>query len=110
MAKRASIPPQRQRSQAKRDKGDSRSQLGKVELGYLAHDNYKARLTKGLLGVGLGEGYIVEIVNFRTKRVLRRELFEEPEDARGELALVRADIQKMTTDEFRKKYLEAPPG
>ncbi|MBU4193653.1 MAG: hypothetical protein KKF66_01480 [Actinobacteria bacterium] len=77
----------------------------KVELGGMALDNYKARLTKGLLGVGLGEGYIVEVVNFRSKRVLRRELFDEPEDARDELALVREDIQDLTTDEFRKKYL-----
>jgi len=81
-------------------------QVGRVELGYRAHENYKARLTRGLLGVDLGEGYIVEIVNFRTQRVIRRELFEEPEDARDELAAVRADIDKMTADEFRKKYLQ----
>jgi len=79
---------------------------GKVELGQRARENYKARLTKGLLGVGLGEGYIVEIVNYRTKRVLRRELFEEPDDARDEMARVREDIDKMTTGEFRKKYLQ----
>ena len=79
---------------------------GKVELGQRALDNYKARLTKGLLGVGLGEGYIVEILNYRTKRVLRRELFEEPDEAREEMARVRKDIDKMTTGEFRKKYLQ----
>lgn len=81
---------------------------GKVELGYLAQDNYKARLTKGLLGVGLGEGPIVEILNFRTKRVLRRELFEDPQEARDELARIRSDLERMTTDEFRKRYLQPP--
>ena len=29
---------------------------GKAEVGYMASENYKARLTKGLLGVELGEG------------------------------------------------------
>lgn len=76
------------------------------ELGYLADDYYKARLTKGLLGVEQGEGYIVEVVNYRTKRVLRRELFDHPDDAKGELARIRDDIEKLTTEDFRKKYLQ----
>ena len=88
-------------------KRKTRTPGGKIELGQRALDNYKARLTKGLLGVGLGEGYIVEILNYRTKRVLRRELFEEPDDARDEITRVREDIDKMTTGEFRKKYLQA---
>ena len=87
-------------------KRKTRTPGGKIELGQRAQDNYKVRLTKGLLGVGLGEGYIVEILNYRTKRVLRRELFEEPDDAREEIARVREDIDKMTTGEFRKKYLQ----
>ena len=82
---------------------------GKAEVGYMASENYKARLTKGLLGVELGEGYIVEILNFMTKRVLRRELFDDPEDARDELARIREDLERLTTEEFRKKYLQ-PPG
>lgn len=82
----------------------------RLELGEMARDNYKARLTKGLLGVGLGEGPIVEILNFRSKRVLRRELFEDSDEARDELARVRDDIERMTTEEFRKKYLQPPPG
>ena len=81
---------------------------GKVELGYFAQENYKARLTKGLLGVGLGEGPIVEILNFRTKRVLRRELFEDSGEARAELKRVRGDIDRLTTEEFRKRYLQPP--
>ncbi|HEY5526649.1 MAG TPA: hypothetical protein VIK02_03615 [Candidatus Anoxymicrobiaceae bacterium] len=93
---------------AKNRKGTDRD-AGKAEAGYLAEDNYKARLTKGLLGVDLGEGYIVEVVNFLTKRVLRRELFESSEVARQELDRVRSDIESMTTDEFRRKYLQ-PPG
>ena len=84
------------------------SQAGKVELGYNAGDNYKARLTKGLLGVGLGEGYIVEVLNFRTKRVLRRELFENSETARDELEKIRDDIKRLTTEDFRRKYLQPP--
>lgn len=80
----------------------------RVELGALAQENYKTRLTKGLLGVGLGEGPIVEILNFRTKRVLRRELFEDPQEARDELARIRGDIKRMTTEEFRKRYLQPP--
>ena len=80
-----------------------------MELGYLAHDNYKSRLTKGLLGVNVGEGYIVEVLNFRTKKVLRRELFDHPENAKDELARIRDDIDRLTTEEFRRKYLQ-PPG
>ncbi|MBN2169423.1 MAG: hypothetical protein JW738_09280 [Actinobacteria bacterium] len=80
----------------------------KVEMGYLAGDNYKARLTKGLLGVGLGEGYIVEIINYRTKRVLRRELFENSKDARSEIDRIKSDIDTLTTEDFRKRYLKCP--
>jgi hypothetical protein len=93
---------------AKDSKRLESSQAGKVELGYLADDNYKARLTKGLLGVDLGEGYIVEILNFRTKRVLRRELFENSDIARQELERIRDDIDHLTTEEFRRKYLQPP--
>jgi hypothetical protein len=94
---------------AKDRKSTAGGEAGKGEAGYLAEDNYKARLTKGLLGVDLGEGYIVEVVNFRSKRVLRRELFESSEVAREELEKVRADIELLTTEEFRRKYLQ-PPG
>jgi hypothetical protein len=93
---------------AKDSKRLESSQAGKVELGYLADDNYKARLTKGLLGVDLGEGYIVEILNFRTKRVLRRELFENSDIARQELERIRDGIDHLTTEEFRRKYLQPP--
>lgn len=96
---------------AKRDKEEPRPKKKsgvKIELGYNASDNYKARLTKGLLGVDLGEGYIIEVVNYRSKRVLRRELFDEPEEAREELARIREDIGKLTTEEFRRKYLKPP--
>jgi len=79
------------------------------EPGYEARDLYKARLTRGLLGVGLGEGPIVEILNYRTKRVLRRELIEDPDHAREELDLIREDIKRMTTEEFRSRYLKPPP-
>lgn len=77
-------------------------------MGYLAGENYKARLTKGLLGVGLGEGYIVEIINYRTKRVLRRELFDDSKQARSEIDRIRTDIESMTTEDFRKRYLKTP--
>lgn len=80
----------------------------KIELGDRADQNYKARLTRGLLGVGLGEGEIVEILNYRSKRVLRRELFEDPDEAREELTKVREDIERMSTEEFRRKYLQPP--
>jgi hypothetical protein len=87
-------------------KADSSS--SKQDIGYLAKDNYKTRLTKGLLGVDLGEGYIVEVLNFRSKRVLRRELFENSEEARTELDKIRSDIENLTTEEFRKRYLQPP--
>lgn len=95
---------QSQQRKPKSDKG-----VARVELGENASDNYKARLVKGLLEVDLGEGYIVEVINFRSKRVLRRELFDTSEEAREELAHVRDDIDRMSTDDFRKKYLKPPP-
>ncbi len=73
--------------------------------GYFASELYKARLTKGLFDVDSGEGYIVEVVNFRSKRVLRRELFDNPAAAREELATIRSDIDGLTTEQFRTRYL-----
>ena len=94
--------------QAKNRKSTPGAETGGTPPGHLAVDNYKARLTKGLLGVGLGEGYIVEVLNYRSKRVLRRELFEGSDDARGELDRIREDIEHMTTEDFRRKYLKPP--
>lgn len=91
----------------RKDEDKSKKKSGaKIELGYMAADNYKARLTKGLLGVDLGEGYIIEVVNYRSKRVLRRELFDDSDEAREELSRIRGDIEKLTTEEFRRKYLK----
>lgn len=89
-------------------KGRDATPSGRMELGIQASDNYKARLTRGLLGVDLGEGYIVEVLNYRTKRVLRRELFESSEAAREELEVIREDIERLSTDDFRRKYLQPP--
>lgn len=80
--------------------------VGRIDLGESAGDNYKVRLTKGLLEIGLNEGYIVEIINFRTKKVLRRELFDNSKSAREEIEKIRADIATLTTDEFRNRYLK----
>ncbi len=93
---------------AKDRKSTAGDDTGRSEPGYLAEDNYKARLTKGLLGVDLGEGYIVEVLNFRSKRVLRRELFENAEVAREALGRIREDIDGLTTEDFRRKYLQPP--
>ncbi len=79
---------------------------GKSQLGPNASDNYKARLTKGLLGVGLGDGYIVEILNYRAMRVLRRELFKDSEAAKEEIWLVKEDIGTLSTIDFKRKYLQ----
>lgn len=79
-----------------------------ADFGYMAGDNYKARLTKGLLGVDLGEGYIVEVINYRSKRVLRRELFDDSAEAREELTRIRQDIDSLTTEDFRRRYLQPP--
>jgi hypothetical protein len=89
------------------DRKDKKPKTVKVELGENARDNYKARLTKGLLDVRMGEGYIVEVVNFRSKRVLRRELFDHPGEARAALAGIRDDIERLSTADFRKKHLQA---
>ncbi len=70
-----------------------------------AKNFYKARLTKGLLSLEAGEGPIVEILNFRTKRVLRRELFDAQDEARLALDAIRSDISNMSIEEFQKKYL-----
>lgn len=69
-----------------------------------ARNFYKARLTKGLLSLEVGEGPIVEIVNFRTKKVMRRELFDSQDEARSSLERIREDISEMTSEEFQKKY------
>lgn len=80
--------------------------VGRIDLGNLAGENYKVRLTRGLLEVGLSEGYIVEIINYRTKKVLRRELFDDIKFAREETARIKADIETLTTEEFRNRYLK----
>lgn len=80
--------------------------MGRLDLGEYAGDNYKVRLTKGLLEVGLNEGYIVEIINFRTKKVLRRELFDNSKFAREEIERIKDDIKTLTTEEFRNRYLK----
>ncbi|MDD5748708.1 MAG: hypothetical protein PHP64_06665 [Actinomycetota bacterium] len=88
-------------------KREQKKHRPKIELGKMAHENYKARITHGLLGVGLGEGDIVEILNFRSKRILSKELFDDPEEAKRELSRIREDIKKLTTEEFIRKHLQS---
>jgi hypothetical protein len=79
------------------------------ESGYTAKDIYKVRISKGFVDADFGEGFMVEIWDFRTQRIVYGERFHDLERARRMEKEIKGDLEGMTLDRFQQSYLKRRP-
>lgn len=76
---------------------------------YTAKDIYKVRISKGFVDSDFGEGFMVEIWDFRTQRIVYGERFHDLERARRVEKEIKGDLEGMSLDRFQQSYLKRRP-
>ena len=66
---------------------------------------YKVRITKGFVDASFGEGFLVEVWDFRVQRLVYGERYKELEQARRRQTEIKGDLDTMSIDRFRLAYL-----
>ena len=79
------------------------------DIDYTAKDIYKVRISKGFVDAEFGEGFLVEIWDFRTQRIVYGEKFRDLDRARRSEKEIKSDLESMTIDRFHQSYLKRRP-
>ena len=74
-----------------------------------ANTAYKVRISKGFVDATFGEGFLVEVWDFRTQRLVYGERYKELERARRRQKEIKSDLSNMSLDRFRQMYLSRQP-
>jgi len=77
--------------------------------GDAANTIYKVRITKGFVDASFGEGFLVEVWDFRVQRLVYGERYKELEEARRRQKEIKGDLDSMSLDRFRQAYLTRHP-
>ncbi len=64
----------------------------------------KVRISKGFVDAAYGEGFLVEVWDFRTQRLVYGERFKELEKARRRQKEIKNDLDNMTMERFQQVY------
>ncbi len=75
------------------------------DLGYSAKDVYKVRISKGFVDAKFGEGFLVEIWDFRSQRIVHGERHKDLNAARRREKEIRNDLESMPLERFQQTYL-----
>lgn len=70
-----------------------------------ASSAYKVRISKGFVDASFGEGFLVEVWDFRVQRLVYGEKYKELNQARRRQKEIRNDLENMSLDRFRQAYL-----
>jgi hypothetical protein len=70
---------------------------------------YKVRISKGFVDASFGEGFLVEVWDFRVQRLVYGERYKELEQARSRQKEIKGDLDGMSLDRFRQAYLSRHP-
>ena len=70
---------------------------------------YKVRITKGFVDASFGDGFLVEVWDFRVQRLVYGERYKELEKARRRQKEIKNDLDSMSLDRFRQMYLSRHP-
>lgn len=70
---------------------------------------YKVRITKGFVDATFGEGFLVEVWDFRVQRLVYGERYKELGEARRRQVEIKSDLDSMSLDRFRSAYLSRHP-
>jgi len=74
-----------------------------------ANAAYKVRITKGFVDASYGDGFLVEVWDFRVQRLVYGERYKELEQARRRQKEIKGDLDSMSLDRFRQAYLSRNP-
>ena len=69
---------------------------------------YKVRISKGFVDAAFGEGFLVEVWDFRTQRLVYGERYKELDKARRRQKEIKNDLESMTLERFQQMYLSRP--
>jgi hypothetical protein len=70
---------------------------------------FKVRISKGFIDATFGEGFLVEVWDFRTQRLVHGERFKELEKARRRQQEIKSDIDSMNLERFQQAYVSRNP-
>lgn len=66
---------------------------------------YKVRISKGFVDAEFGDGFLVEVWDFRTQRLVYGERYKELERARRRQREIKNDLDNLTLDRFNQMYM-----
>lgn len=75
----------------------------------LASTAFKVRITKGFVDADFGDGFLVEVWDFRVQRLVYGERYKELGEARQRQLEIKGDLDTMSLDRFRTAYLSRHP-
>ncbi|WP_287155642.1 hypothetical protein [Candidatus Solincola tengchongensis] len=70
-----------------------------------ANSSLKVRISKGFIDAAFGEGFLVEVWDFRRQKLIYGERYKELEKARRRLNEIKNDLDSMSLERFRQAYL-----
>lgn len=70
-----------------------------------AKNSLKVRISKGFIDAAFGEGFLVEVWDFRRQKVVYGERYKELDKARRRQKEIKNDLDNMSLDRFRQAYL-----
>lgn len=65
---------------------------------------YKVRISKGFVDANFGDGFLVEVWDFRVQRLMYGERYKELERARRRQKEIKNDLDSMTLERFKQVY------
>ena len=69
-----------------------------------ASNVYKVRISKGFVDADFGDGFLVEVWDFRVQRLMYGERYKELERARRRQKEIKNDLDSMTLERFKQVY------
>jgi hypothetical protein len=70
-----------------------------------AKDIYRVRISKGFVDMEFGEGYLVEVWDYRVQRIVHGEQFKDLATARRREKEIKNDLDTMSMEKFEQAYL-----
>ncbi len=83
----------------------AREPKGRGNSNTVAGTVYKVRISKSFIDADYGEGFLVEVWDFRTQRLAYCERYKELEPARKRQREIKNDLGGMSLERFQQAYM-----
>ncbi len=70
-----------------------------------AKDIYRVRISKGFVDTEFGEGFLVEVWDYRIQRIVYGEQYKDLEAARKREREIKSDLETLAPEKFEQAYL-----